>query len=529
MYVVLDVPKYCGPVVFPGHPSWVAIEPLSQRHDRCPQWSRLQLPVVLAWGITVHKSQGLTFSDGCVVDFDHHPAWKPVAEVGLAFVAMSRSREWEAQAFRDLPAFWDFRKVLKDELFQWRAAAEERFDECHDWTMQQLRGARVTVDEDLQAHLEWTRRQRSKEAQRQGKEPEELTAEYMADVRGMLAQRGVHPPGEYPDEPRDDRGAVQGGGGRSRATGMRPTPKRKPRAKSAAKVTEPEKKRARVCAAAEEGDLFDAGAPTDECPDLEAFLGEAEGLDDAAHGDFADFFGDCGLDGCGDEEDLNGFFGGFGLDGGEDPNASKDRGDQEDPSDKLLTGPFAADLQDLEEHPSELEESGYCSRCGKAGHQAGNCPSFPLSRLQHEDAFSKGRGPHLRQVNVLCQGDRLRVDGVWYVQGFASPTDCNCLIDTLRQKLGVQADLHVVRQGLRERFPVGSTQVTKSNFLELEAHWRATVELLGEDPSRLRVICVDLRGGKGMANHGDSLGDGSRALYIARVHGNHFVPLLPAS
>ena len=103
------------------------------------------------------------------------------------------------------------------------------------------------------------------------------------------------------------------------------------------------------------------------------------------------------------------------------------------------------------------------------------------------------------------------------------------LIDTLRQALGIQTDLDIVRQGLRERFPEGSAQVTERNFLELQPHWRATVELLGEDPQRLRVICVDLHSGKGMAKHGDSLGDGSRALYIARVHGNHFVPLLPVS
>ena len=61
----------------------------------------------------MHKSQGLTFPEGAVLDFAHSPTNKPLATVGLAFVAMSRTTAWEKQAFRDLPAFWEFRAVLK--------------------------------------------------------------------------------------------------------------------------------------------------------------------------------------------------------------------------------------------------------------------------------------------------------------------------------------------------------------------------------------------------------------------------------
>ena len=120
-YVVVDFGnKYKGPVIWPGHPGWVPIAPVEIPHKKLKGWRRIQIPLTLCWGMTIHKSQGLTFPEGCVVDFAHRPNNQPVASVGLPFVAMSRTEHFARQAFRNMPDFWDFRKVLKQQLFAWR-------------------------------------------------------------------------------------------------------------------------------------------------------------------------------------------------------------------------------------------------------------------------------------------------------------------------------------------------------------------------------------------------------------------------
>ena len=119
----------------------------------------MQLPPVLAWGLTIHKSQGLTFAEGVLVDFSHQPTYQPLETMGLAFVAMSRCRDWVRQAFRRLPSFWKFRKVLQQPLFQWRSLFEQRMDTLHDETMEHYHGMAWTVERDVAAHATWSSQQ----------------------------------------------------------------------------------------------------------------------------------------------------------------------------------------------------------------------------------------------------------------------------------------------------------------------------------------------------------------------------------
>ena len=141
---------------------------------------------------------------------------------------------------------------------------------------------------------------------------------------------------------------------------------------------------------------------------------------------------------------------------------------------------------------------------------------------------------HQTQIDFLGHtraGARLvRINGGDYVVGSASGEGCNCLIDTLRQKMGnCLVSLPAVRAKLQLLFPGGEEKVTDDNFLELGFHWRAVLRLLGEetgqsiDPSRFSIFCLDLDAYQG---NGDVVGSGGAILRIARENGNHFVPLL---
>ena len=90
---------YTGPQT-PGwlgiDPSWVPITPITASwEDRLGQsLSQTQIPLTLAWAITIHKSQGLTLAK-VVIDLGEK-GFSP----GLSFVAISRVKSFEGLAFR---------------------------------------------------------------------------------------------------------------------------------------------------------------------------------------------------------------------------------------------------------------------------------------------------------------------------------------------------------------------------------------------------------------------------------------------
>jgi hypothetical protein len=177
-----------------------------------------------------------------------------------------------------------------------------------------------------------------------------------------------------------------------------------------------------------------------------------------------------------------------------------------------------------------------CTRCGKLDHEDAHCPHFQNPRRQdHPDASFGDTVPHMRQVKVRRDGEVWEVEDRSFTVGRASGQGNNCLIDTLRQAMchtvSIVVDPSWVRRQLQSRHPTEPHAVTPNNFLELEHHWRDVLILLGEgnklgrplqlEPSKFRVVCVDLE----LEGHGDVVGEGTRTLYIAREHGNHFVPL----
>ena len=89
---------YTGPNLpdWPGiSPRWVPIYPVTSRwQSKNSTLSRTQLPLTLAWAITIHKSQGLTL-EKAVIELGPNDF-----AMGLTFVAISRVKSLKGLAFR---------------------------------------------------------------------------------------------------------------------------------------------------------------------------------------------------------------------------------------------------------------------------------------------------------------------------------------------------------------------------------------------------------------------------------------------
>ena len=140
----------------------------------------------------------------------------------------------------------------------------------------------------------------------------------------------------------------------------------------------------------------------------------------------------------------------------------------------------------------------------------------------------------------------IRMESADYYVGTASGDGCNCLVYSLLQCTGIGVvNVDAVRRDLMVEFhlPCGPacgrnctrscTKVYADNYLTTD-HWDAVLRLLGRhrlqgptevDTSLYCVRVLELT----WESNGVVLGDphAPRQLTIARVHGNHFVPVLP--
>ena len=132
----------------------------------------------------------------------------------------------------------------------------------------------------------------------------------------------------------------------------------------------------------------------------------------------------------------------------------------------------------------------------------------------------------------------IEVDGHAYRLGEASGDGCNCLIDTLRQKLqGIICNISWVRQELENHHRGKDTQIIPGDYLPLD-FWDDIVDLLLSNNAvtqvhresrahRFRVVCVDLTWiGNGEVFPRGASSSERTSLVIARVNQNHFVPLI---
>ena len=196
-----------------SHSTWVCIPKQTCRHERFRSLARTNFPLVLCYGMTVHKSQGLTFTGRCVFNMEHEPTWSPFKNMcGLAFVGFSRVTDFSKMAFKYVPDYWSFQAMAETDMFRWRSALEKRLDTLHDQTATILFDGNASVEDDVGRHRSWS------EALRKSK----LTEAEVADLTHMLSLRGVLPQPGYTDKPAR-RPANKAGGGRSKRKTMRGT------------------------------------------------------------------------------------------------------------------------------------------------------------------------------------------------------------------------------------------------------------------------------------------------------------------
>ncbi|KAF5195646.1 Atp-dependent dna helicase pif1 [Thalictrum thalictroides] len=118
--IMVDFDSYCG-LPFRSGTNIVPIAPQTSNWKTSSGTScqRNQLPVVLSWAITVHKSQGLTL-DRAVVDIGEKES------LGLTFVALSRTRKLSDLAFSPMFTFERLHKIGKCAGLKPRLDEEER-------------------------------------------------------------------------------------------------------------------------------------------------------------------------------------------------------------------------------------------------------------------------------------------------------------------------------------------------------------------------------------------------------------------
>ncbi|XP_066930917.1 ATP-dependent DNA helicase PIF1-like [Clytia hemisphaerica] len=121
--VIVKFDKYTGPSFFDDEDSCVPIVPIVETSSEDNiQKERMQIPLKLAWSITIHKSQGLTL-DKVVVDLG-----KKESMDGLTYVALSRVKKLTDMVIESFP-FERINKLSDGKRFKFRVREESRLEE----------------------------------------------------------------------------------------------------------------------------------------------------------------------------------------------------------------------------------------------------------------------------------------------------------------------------------------------------------------------------------------------------------------
>ena len=117
--VIVKFDNYTGPSIS-AIPSCVPTPPITASVNACNSvHERQQIPLRLAWAITIHKSQGLTL-EKALIDIG-----KKETTLGLSYVALSRVRNLSSLVIEPIT----FQRVLetrKKEMLHYRLNEEKR-------------------------------------------------------------------------------------------------------------------------------------------------------------------------------------------------------------------------------------------------------------------------------------------------------------------------------------------------------------------------------------------------------------------
>ena len=204
-YVVVHFPDYKGPPLFRDLPStWVPVPCVEVRGQTRKNLCRYGLPLRLAWALTIHKCQGITAHEGCIVSFQGSRMPRAVSKLGLAFVAWTRATQWSKVAFQSIPPLEEFVAVRLSREFQLREGFETKADELDDAF---LESRCITQVMQLEAHLEHLEQHMQTKFKRHASEAERN------DMRLMLGQRGVKPVSDSVKRWGEKQTTKKGGGG----------------------------------------------------------------------------------------------------------------------------------------------------------------------------------------------------------------------------------------------------------------------------------------------------------------------------
>ncbi|XP_066932700.1 uncharacterized protein [Clytia hemisphaerica] len=121
--VIVKFDRYTGPSFFDDEDNCVPIVPIIETSSEDNvQKERMQIPLKLAWSITIHKSQGLTL-DKVVVDLG-----KKESMDGLTYVALSRVKKLRDMVIESFP-FERINKLSEGKRFKFRVREESRLEE----------------------------------------------------------------------------------------------------------------------------------------------------------------------------------------------------------------------------------------------------------------------------------------------------------------------------------------------------------------------------------------------------------------